>query len=412
MRSLLGILLVAAGLSMAVLWMPAYDGERQLAVVTEIATQGMAQVSVPQPVAAEPPRPSRTFSPQAPLVADAKLRPSQPLPKADAAPAATETAALTMSSMTVTVAPSPVAGPQSRVLSSRPTDETGRLELVRNLQRELKRVGCYAGDFDGDWGPASKRAMGSFTELVNASLPYDDPDYILLTLVQGHTGQACGKGCPAGQAMADGKCLPNAIVAQSARKLRQVAKTETDQVRTVSTAIAPEGKRLPQTAMAQPADASMATTAAALAAGGTVLTASILPGRMSIGATRPAEPDLTPKSDPTPATEAVRKSIPNTAAETAEHAEAREKDARDRDRRRARAAAERERNAERARVAVERERSKPRPTVQRDPSPPRQVVAVREQPPRYRPPQAYFSPPPPPRRVSLSRSWTATFFDR
>ncbi|MBU2531658.1 MAG: hypothetical protein KKB37_02870, partial [Alphaproteobacteria bacterium] len=28
--------------------------------------------------------------------------------------------------------------------------------LVRHLQRELRRVGCYGGAIDGDWGPASR----------------------------------------------------------------------------------------------------------------------------------------------------------------------------------------------------------------------------------------------------------------
>ena len=64
--------------------------------------------------------------------------------------------------------------------------------------------------------------MSSFTERVNATLPVEDPDYILLTLVQGHAGQACGRGCPVGQTANDsGRCLPNAVIASSARRISE-----------------------------------------------------------------------------------------------------------------------------------------------------------------------------------------------
>lgn len=43
MRAVFGLLLVMLGLAMAVVWMPEHDSERQLAVVTDIATQGLAR---------------------------------------------------------------------------------------------------------------------------------------------------------------------------------------------------------------------------------------------------------------------------------------------------------------------------------------------------------------------------------
>ena len=102
---------------------------------------------------------------------------------------------------------------------SKPGDPTQRANLARDLQRELKRVGCYDAEIDGDWGGASKRAMSAFTDRVNATLPVDDPDYILLTLLQGHQGAACGRDCPSGQGLnEDGRCIPRAILAKAARK--------------------------------------------------------------------------------------------------------------------------------------------------------------------------------------------------
>jgi hypothetical protein len=105
-----------------------------------------------------------------------------------------------------------------KLTSSKPSGDEARIELVRDIQRELKRVGCYEGDVDGSWGSGSKRAIATFTERVNASLSIDEPDFILLTLLQGHNGQACGATCPAGQTAASGsagRCVPNGVLAQT-----------------------------------------------------------------------------------------------------------------------------------------------------------------------------------------------------
>ena len=88
--------------------------------------------------------------------------------------------------------------------------------LVRELQHELKRVECYDGGINGIWTVPTREAMRTFVEQANARLPIDKPDHILLALLQGHRGRACG-GCPAGQeASGDGYCLTHAVVARAA----------------------------------------------------------------------------------------------------------------------------------------------------------------------------------------------------
>jgi len=87
-------------------------------------------------------------------------------------------------------------------------------KLTQALQLELKRVHCYDGPVDGAWLLQSKRAMRAFLDRVNASLPIDKPDRILLTLIKGHVAPACGQICPEGQSLAaDGRCLPVATPA-------------------------------------------------------------------------------------------------------------------------------------------------------------------------------------------------------
>lgn len=86
--------------------------------------------------------------------------------------------------------------------------------LARELQRELKRVGCYNGEISGVWTTSSRLAMKTFVERVNAALPIDKPDPVLLSLVQAHRERACGVGCPDGQTVqAGGACGPSAVAA-------------------------------------------------------------------------------------------------------------------------------------------------------------------------------------------------------
>src|SRR6478609_3570133 len=56
---------------------------------------------------------------------------------------------------------------------------------------------------------SSRRAMQAFIERVNAALPIDQPDGILLTLVQSHPDKVCGTPCPVGQGLSPtGQCVP------------------------------------------------------------------------------------------------------------------------------------------------------------------------------------------------------------
>jgi hypothetical protein len=83
--------------------------------------------------------------------------------------------------------------------------------LARELQRELKRVGCYHGEISGVWTTSSRLAMRTFIERVNAALPIDKPDPVLLSLVQGHSERACGVGCPGQTAQGSGACVRSAV---------------------------------------------------------------------------------------------------------------------------------------------------------------------------------------------------------
>jgi hypothetical protein len=123
--------------------------------------------------------------------------------------------------VTIAQRPSEPPAPAPQKAGPVPRDRDG---IGRELQKELKRVGCYEGELNGSWTPLTRQAMKAFTDRVNATLPTDEPDSILLTLVQAYQDKVCGKPCPAGQGLSDvGRCVPNAILARAAKKGAPVA---------------------------------------------------------------------------------------------------------------------------------------------------------------------------------------------
>jgi hypothetical protein len=86
--------------------------------------------------------------------------------------------------------------------------------LTRELQKELKRVGCYEGDISGTWSQSTRRAMKAFIERMNARLPIEDPDAVLYSLVKGQDEPVCGTACSRGEVQsADRRCIPSVLLA-------------------------------------------------------------------------------------------------------------------------------------------------------------------------------------------------------
>jgi hypothetical protein len=117
----------------------------------------------------------------------------------------------------------------------------GRDAIGRELQKELKRVGCYAGELNGAWTKSTRQAMKVFTDRVNAKLPIDKPDDFLLALVVGYPNKVCGVPCPSGQSLSrTQQCIPDVLLARSGRtKLTASRKpTHVTNARTVTTTVA------------------------------------------------------------------------------------------------------------------------------------------------------------------------------
>jgi hypothetical protein len=92
--------------------------------------------------------------------------------------------------------------------------------LTRELQRHLRRVGCFHGPVTGAWTPATRAAMKDFTLRMNAMLPVDQPDQVLLAMLQSHADNACAEACPAGHDRgANGRCAPSTVADRADKQI-------------------------------------------------------------------------------------------------------------------------------------------------------------------------------------------------
>ena len=115
----------------------------------------------------------------------------------------TETVAVSGPIFTPAVMTTPVpaakAGPESNEQPLSRFDAMRREDdrsLTRSVQRELTRAGCYDGPVNGTWNVSTRKGMAEFTALVNARLPVDHPDPILLVLLETHDKVSCAGGEP------------------------------------------------------------------------------------------------------------------------------------------------------------------------------------------------------------------------
>jgi hypothetical protein len=161
---------------------------------------------------------ARTYSSKQPLLVAGGSDGLRDLPPSDppAKPAVTRTAASKIAAKDETAVVRPIVSDTSakRISSTKPGDAEARDQLVRDIQYELRRAGCYDGDVSGAWNNTTRQAMQTFTQRMNAALPVDQPDYVLLTLLQAQRAQSCRSGCPVGQVADGGRCIPRAIAQQ------------------------------------------------------------------------------------------------------------------------------------------------------------------------------------------------------
>lgn len=202
MQKALGLLILGGGLAFLVSEnAPAPDQrEEQLAAITRIVAR--ATIIEPETVPAENPGLRRPVaSPSATYAV-----PAPPLPTSTAV--TTEPTTLPAVSIPNTIPPraaAPSTGASPNI----------QRQLARQIQAELKRVGCYSGRLDGSWGERSRTAMATFIARVNASLPTTEPDVFLLSLIKGQVSAVCGPTCGTDEEPSGSRCVARSVVAKN-----------------------------------------------------------------------------------------------------------------------------------------------------------------------------------------------------
>jgi uncharacterized caspase-like protein len=80
-------------------------------------------------------------------------------------------------------------------------------DIARLLQAHLKRVGCNPGTADGNWDPASKRALELFNKNAQTKFEIRLASLDALDAVRGKTDRVCPLICPKGQRADGDRCI-------------------------------------------------------------------------------------------------------------------------------------------------------------------------------------------------------------
>jgi uncharacterized caspase-like protein len=174
-------------------------------VFADIANARLGELKSAQAAApAEPPVKSASLATEAPAVPEAsgETAATDPAlavvdPAAASVPAASEPPA-------VDVSDDPVA-------------------LAMSVQLELKRVGCYLGSVDGEWGPSSERALTTFGARANYRFTDDTPAAVLLTALRAQKQPVCESSCRPGYVVEAGACVKSTV--SEPRSVRRECKT-------------------------------------------------------------------------------------------------------------------------------------------------------------------------------------------
>jgi uncharacterized caspase-like protein len=80
-------------------------------------------------------------------------------------------------------------------------------ELGRSLQLELKRVGCYQGTVNGEFGDATRDALRNFAKYSATSLRYEDLSVDAIKAVRAFEQRVCPLSCQPGERAEGDSCI-------------------------------------------------------------------------------------------------------------------------------------------------------------------------------------------------------------
>jgi hypothetical protein len=106
--------------------------------------------------------------------------------------------------------------PQQDGSTAGPPPPTGS-ELILEIKKELKRVGCYSGKVDDDWKSAdTKQSLAKFAKIASLAKTPDQPDAVFLNSVRSQITRVCPIECGKNEVESKGQCVAKAAPAPRA----------------------------------------------------------------------------------------------------------------------------------------------------------------------------------------------------
>lgn len=94
--------------------------------------------------------------------------------------------------------------PSDSVAASKSAPDSGA--LVKDIKKELQRVGCYSGAIDHRWDGA-RTSLGKFVKFAKLSGTTDQPDARLLDELRSRSSRVCPLECSPRQVESNGRCV-------------------------------------------------------------------------------------------------------------------------------------------------------------------------------------------------------------
>lgn len=95
--------------------------------------------------------------------------------------------------------------------------------LVRSIQTELKRLRCYKGEVDGQWGKQAQAAYGKYARLAKVINAAQEPSQLMLDSLLNEKKASCPLECESGFIPSNGSCIAAPKPAKAEREAAQQA---------------------------------------------------------------------------------------------------------------------------------------------------------------------------------------------
>jgi hypothetical protein len=96
------------------------------------------------------------------------------------------------------------------VTLSAPLQSSSPEDFTKDLQAELKRVGCFDSIVDGVWGDKTKTALLNFARFSKLDVPTDVATPVAVDAVKSRTDRVCPLDCGPGRVESNGQCIAKA----------------------------------------------------------------------------------------------------------------------------------------------------------------------------------------------------------